>query len=57
MTMSKSITEKTGDPKRTSVRFFVASSLPKHPATRAYFAYLFSLDKFLFFSSLQWLVR
>lgn len=53
MTMSKSITEKTGDDKTHFGAFFVASSLPKHPATRAYFAYLFSLDKFLFFSSLQ----
>lgn len=51
--MSKSITEKTGDDKTHFGAFFVASSLPKHPATRAYFAYLFSLDKFLFFSSLQ----
>lgn len=33
MTMSKSITEKTGDTKTHFGAFFVASSLPKHPAT------------------------
>lgn len=52
--MSKSITEKTGDDKTHFGAFFLLRVAYRNIQPQgSYFAYLFSLDKFLFFSSLQ----